>query len=156
MRRSFFFIAVASLCLFCSCKKNTDIPTKRKTQFSFDYMDSTYNFSVNNNISNAGVIKESNGTAGISIDMPEIFGGRIEYTAAGCAYLAPQNAVIYVDYSTCQFSVKNSFGTIEPIDSTKVYVYQSGTLDISFSNCQGCSLSSYLHQSLIFERSLNK
>jgi hypothetical protein len=128
--------SVSLLGLFCSCKKdNTDRSEQRKDQFSFVYNGATYNFSISNNVANAGVSKRSDHTASMIIDMPAIFGGRIYFTQPTCAYLEPGNTIIYDNYPTCQLSIKNSYGDPEPIDSALVYIYQSGSLNISFSNC---------------------
>ena len=82
MKHSFFFISISLLCLFCSCKKNNNESEQKKDQFSFVYNGVTYNYNVINNVANAAVIKRGNHTAGIMIDMPAIFGGRIYFTEA--------------------------------------------------------------------------
>jgi hypothetical protein len=136
MKLFLVFISISSLCLFCSCKKNNISGSEqRKDQFSFVYNGTTYNYSITNNVADAGVFKRSDHTPGIMIDMPTIFGGRIFFTQPTCAYLEPGNTEVYDNYPKCQLSVKNSYGNAELIDSTQVYIYQSGSLNISFSNC---------------------
>ena len=68
--------------------------------------------------------------------MPSVFGGQIDFIRAGCAYLAPLNKVVYVNDPNCQLSIKDDYGNFQPIDSVQTYIYQSGSLNISFSNCQ--------------------
>ena len=67
--------------------------------------------------------------------MPALFGGRIYFVQPTCAYFEPGNTIVYDNYPNCQLSTQNSYGDFEPIDSSQVYIYQSGYLNVSFSNC---------------------
>lgn len=117
-----------------SCKK--DSGSKIDTnQFTFTYNGIVYNAAMNNNQANAAAINVG-GASGIFIDMPSIFGGRIFFRRAGCAYLEPGSQVINVTEPNCQLSIQDNFGNPQPIDSAEAYIYQAGSLNVSFSECQ--------------------
>jgi hypothetical protein len=67
--------------------------------------------------------------------MPSVFGGQIDFIRAGCAYLAPENKIVYVNDPNCQLSIKDDYGNFQSIDSVQTYIYQSGSLNISFTDC---------------------
>ncbi len=89
---------------------------------------------ITNNASSGGVLQNADNTLGIFIDMPAVFGGRITFSHPTCAYMEPLDTAIYDDGS-CHLSIKNSFGDPVPVDSTDIFIYKSGSLNISFSNC---------------------
>jgi len=105
-----------------------------ETEFSFMYKGQIYNYSVVNNISNAGVGKTTDGTIFLNINFPDEFGGAIYYQP-GCAYLAPELTSIKLEPG-CTLSEIEVSGDSVPIDSEKVFLYQSGSLNVSFSNCE--------------------
>jgi len=80
-------------------------------------------------LSDGGLIS-SGSTYGVLISRPDIFGGTIYFREPGCAYLEPTGTNFSLASPGCQLI---SGG---PIDSTKVYFYQSGTVNISKSDCE--------------------
>jgi hypothetical protein len=123
-------IGILITALLSGCKKSD---SDDKTQFSFTYKGQIYNYSIVNNIANGGVGKTVDGTVFISINMPDKFGGTIYYQQ-GCAYLAPEFTSINLGQG-CTLSETQVSGDSVPIDSEKVFLYQSGSLNVSFSNC---------------------
>ena len=138
MKNSLFFLLITLIISVCSCKKDKKNPEPVKDEFSFVYNGNTYYATVTNNIGNGGAYKGDKGPA-IVIDMRSVFNGTIRFEKEGCAYLAPANTVIYINEPGCLFMTKNDFGDLVPIDSAQVYVYKSGSLNISFSDCTGHS-----------------
>lgn len=123
-------IGILLTTVLAGCKKSD---SDGKTEFSFTYNGQNYNYSIVNNMSNAGVGKTTDGTLFISIDMPDEFGGPIYYQP-GCAYLAPEFTSINLGQGCTLSEIDVSGGSV-PIDSEKVFLYQSGSLNVSFSNC---------------------
>ncbi len=117
------------VCVFVgviACKKNA---TQKHSPF-----DSKFSFSYNGN-KYILPFKEGNSewtaTNGIYINRPDIFNGTIHYPYTNCAYFAPQANGLYVQVNTnCQLSVSGF-----PIDSLMVYLYQSGSYNITYRNC---------------------
>ncbi len=128
-------ISVCCMFLICSCKKDSGSNNNSKDRFTFEYNGIVYNKTVTNNVTNAAAIN-TNGGPGIFIDMPSVFGGRIFFIRNGCAYLETGSDVINVTEPNCQLSIQDNFSNPQPIDSVKVYIYQSDTLNISFSDCK--------------------
>jgi hypothetical protein len=134
MKINFAIIFTFLVFVIFSCKK--DSGNKNDTnQFTFTYNGVVYNAAVNNNLVNAAAINVG-GAPGIFIDMPSVFGGQIFFIRNGCAYLETGSDVINVTEPNCQLSIQDNFGNPQPIDSVKVYIYRSGTLNISFSECK--------------------
>jgi hypothetical protein len=127
-------IVIFFTCFFAACKKTDSKVDPEKDEFSFTYDGRKYNYSITGNISNAGVSKGIDGTPYIVIDMVNVFGGRIHFEKTGCAFLEPEFTYLRLDQG-CQLSEINPVGNTIPIDSVKVFVYQSGSLNVSFSNC---------------------
>jgi len=67
--------------------------------------------------------------SGIIIVRPDIFKGDILFPYSNCAYLDPNHAVQLSP--NCQLTSQGS-----PIDSVNVYIYQSGSMNISYKNCK--------------------
>jgi hypothetical protein len=134
MKSSKIIIFISLALLFASCKKSDSKVEPEKDEFSFTYNGQNYNYSITGNVANAGVGKGTDGTPNIGIDMVNLFGGRVYFEKTGCAYLEPEFSYIILN-SGCMLSVQNPSGSPLPIDSSKVFLYESGTLNISFSNC---------------------
>ena len=131
MKYSKIIIAIFFTYFFAGCKKNDSKADAPVDEFSFTYNGTKYNYSITGNVSNAGVGKGIDGTPYIIIDMADVFGGRIHYEKTGCAYLEPEFTSGISLSPGCQLSSGNT----DPIDSVKVFLYQSGSLNVSFSNC---------------------
>ena len=67
--------------------------------------------------------------AGIYINRPDLFNGIIYFPHSNCAYLEPQGQSVQMT-GNC---VLSSSGF--PIDSVAVYIYQSGSVNLSYTNC---------------------
>jgi hypothetical protein len=135
MKYSKIMIAIFFTSFFAGCKKNDSNAETKKDEFSFTYNGRNYNYSITGNVANAGVGKGIDGTPYISIDMADVFGGRIHFEKTGCAYLQPEFTYNILLNQGCQLSEITAGGNTIPIDSVKVFVYQSGSLNVSFSNC---------------------
>jgi len=134
MKKSKILIFISLAFFFASCKKSESTVVPEKDDFSFTYNGQNYNYSIFGNTANAGVGKGMNGTPNLFIDMVNLFGGRIYFEKTGCAYLEPEFSYIILN-SGCMLSVQNPSGGPLPIDSSKVFLYESGSLNVSFSNC---------------------
>jgi hypothetical protein len=130
MKYSKIMIAIFFTCFFAGCKKTDSKADPEKDEFSFTYNGRNYNHSITGNRSNAGAGKGFDGTPYINIDMADVFGGRIHFEKTGCAYFEPEFSTVRLDQG-CQLSDGNT----DPIDSVKVFLYQSGSLNVSFSKC---------------------
>lgn len=126
-------LAIAVILAVCSCKKDSE--NAPANIFTFEYQGVVYNAGVNNGTLNAAAIPTPGGP-GVFIDIPSVFGGAIEFVSNGCAYLQPGGKAFTVTQPGCQLSNKDDFGNTTPIDSVAVYLFQSGTLNISFSECK--------------------
>jgi len=115
MKYSIIIIIISFTFFFAGCKKNDSTANTEHDDFSFMYNGQKYIYKITNNVANAGISKGMDGTPDLLIDMIDVFGGQIYYEKTGSAYLDT-----------------NSGGTI---DSAKVFIYQSGSLNVSFSNC---------------------
>src|SRR5258708_37431470 len=71
----------------------------------------------------------------IGITRIDIFTAPIYYKKPNCAYYATDNTGVNVT-GNCQLT--NFSGS--PIDSAAVYIYQSGSLNVSYSNCNAVKL----------------
>jgi hypothetical protein len=134
MKSSKILIFISFAFFFASCKKADNKVDTEKDEFSFTYNGQNYNYSITGNTANAGVGKGMDGTPNLSIDMVNLFGGRVYFEKTGCAYLEPVSSTVILN-SGCMLSECTSSGTTVAIDSSKVFIYESGSLNISFSNC---------------------
>lgn len=122
---SFLILPISIVLGLSACKKTAVSHSPYDSKFSFTYNGTHY------------VLPYKDGTAewaildnGISINRPDIFNGIIYFPYAGCAYFEPTGTSIQSN-SNCQLSALGF-----PIDSVAVYLYQSGSVNISYSNCQ--------------------
>jgi hypothetical protein len=120
------FIVSISCLVFCSCKKSNDNPSIFR-QCSFEYQGQVYNCSDEQ----WSIIERDEVVAGIIINRPDLFGGTIRYEDHDCAFLIPAGDSILVNPG-CMLTYDDGSN----IDSSKVYLYQSGTLNYTTSNCK--------------------
>ncbi|MGB5273689.1 MAG: hypothetical protein WBN39_06510, partial [Flavobacteriaceae bacterium] len=116
-------LLIVSVLLLVSCSKDDNPIIPEIDAFSWTYNGRTYNLIRKNNIANAGAFRGINGQAAILFDMSDSLGGGIYFEKA-CAYLEPTGDVI-LNNEGCVLTEKDGTGNIVPIDSTKVYIYQS-------------------------------
>ncbi len=129
--RHLLFISLVFILVACS---KDETPTIYEIDtFSWAYNGRSYNLVYKDNTSNAGARINMNRIPAISFDMVDELGGSIYFEKA-CAYLEPLGSIIY-ENEGCVLTEKDGTGNIIPIDSTKVYIYQSGFFNISISNC---------------------
>jgi len=64
--------------------------------------------------------------------MPDVFGGKIFFDINNCAYLVPEILNSYIG-ANCTLYITNDQDT--PIDSSKIFSYQSGSLDLNIGEC---------------------
>lgn len=118
---------VASLVLsllLISCKKEPAAASK--TNLTFNYNGKHYVLTYDTQ----GVQNWGAGNIGLYIDRPDLFNGRINFLKTGCAYLYPAGLSVY-STDNCELH----YSDLSPIDSNSVYVYKSGSLNITYSNC---------------------
>ena len=109
-----------------ACKKDSaQGPPQGRLRFT--YNGNQYDLSyILNGTAEWGIEK-----SGIFINRPDIFNGSVHFPNDNCAFLDPAINALYVQMDmNCQLS---SFGL--PIDSVKVYLYQSGSVNIAYKNC---------------------
>ena len=119
---------------FIGCKKDNGDVSPEIDEFSFYYNGQKFNYSITANVANAGVAKGADGNPDIHIYMTDVFNGTIRFLNTGCAFLEPPFNTVSVGQG-CILSSVDSLGNSIPIDSIKVFIYQSGTSNVSFTNC---------------------
>ena len=137
---SSFMKILASLLIFGSvllisnaCSKQSEpMPEPEENDFVFTYNGKTYHQRVEAYFT-AGV-QSFHDKLSIFINMVDVFGGEIYFDEKNCAYLAPEYYKVYHD-EDCNLDARIN-NQIVPIDSTKVFIYQSGYLNASLTNCQ--------------------
>lgn len=126
--RSTLVISILLLYILVSttgCKKtSSNSPTD--SSLSFTYNGIQYVLPYKEGLAEWG-LKNS----GIYIYRPDLFKGTINYPYANCAYLEPNDISTIQLTTNCQLT--NAGGM--PIDSVAVYLYQSGSVNISYINC---------------------
>jgi hypothetical protein len=132
------FILFTSVCLIITltqCKKGNSLSTKEADEISFTCNGKDYSFDKLDGGNGVTVYYGIYGTPLIVINLPSEFTGTITYQQTGCAYLLPQNTTI-VAQPGCKlfdYSMSSLGGSI---DSSKVLLYSSGTLNLVSSNCR--------------------
>ena len=96
-------------------------------EFSFTYNGKNYHNTSSN--LNVGVI--TSGIKHIFIRMPDVFGGEIYFDLNNCAYLVPKIPGSYIGANCTLYSTDQD----TPIDSSKVFTYQSGFLNLTIEEC---------------------
>lgn len=113
-----------------ACKK-TDSKLPADGKFSFSYNGTQYVLPYREGTAEWGI---TSGT-GIFIYRPDLFNGTIYFPYTNCAYLEPGHMLTLQLAANCQLT--EAGGT--PIDSVAVYLYQSGTVNVSYRNCSSIS-----------------
>ena len=112
-----------------SCKKDA-APGGRSTQKSslnFNYNGKQYNLTYTND----GAQDWGASPNDIYINRPDIFGGIIRLVSPNCGYMEPYESAVY---SNANCELTNTSGM--PIDSVVVYTYESGAIELTYSNCE--------------------
>jgi hypothetical protein len=125
-RFSYGFLALLSF----ACKKDAGKKGKSAydSKFSFSYKGNHYELPLKEGTAEWGVLE-----SGIFINRPDIFHGVIYFLNSNCAYLEPIGSSVGRG-ANC---VLTQFGL--PNDSSAVYIYSSGSVFVSKSNCQSHS-----------------
>lgn len=124
------FFSTWLIIMVVGCKKSS-IPSKTPddSKFSFTYKGSQYTLPYRSGIAEWGI----EGSVGIFINRPDLFNGIIHFPSPNCAYLVPRDNGGHLDLTgNCQLI--NTSGA--PLDSIAVYLYQSGTANVSYKNCR--------------------
>ena len=130
--RTFIFstglVCLIATCFLSSCKKSGDTSDNSvpATGLSYQYQGKTYDGSDGN----WGLIFSGTDVIGITINRFDLFGGEVVFRSPDCAYLDPDPESIRVN--TGCFLTYNDGTTI---DSSVVYLYQSGSFNSTTSNC---------------------
>jgi hypothetical protein len=136
MKKNIFFIprslyAAGIIILFglSDCKKSSVEHKASDNTFSFRYNGSQYSLTP---------LKDEYRVDSMTIWIArfDIFTALINYKKPNCAYYATDNTLVNVT-GNCQLT--NGAGL--PIDSAVVYIYQSGSLNVSYSNCNAVKLT---------------
>lgn len=124
-------IIIPSLLLIStmSCKKDaaTGDRSTQKSSLDFNYNGKQYYLTYTND----GAQDWGASTNDIYINRPDIFGGIIRLVSPNCGYMEPYEGAVY---SNANCELTNTSGM--PIDSVVVYTYQSGSIELTYSNCE--------------------
>ena len=126
--------AILLLSLFaCSKKGNTDNPVIDKINFT--YNGNQYNLSSSGSyIKQHFLILLSANFAGLYINRPDLFGGTIDMACN------TQGNIICVYHNPAGMNVTGACNSLTnngaAIDSVKVYWYESGAVNFSYSDCK--------------------
>jgi hypothetical protein len=125
-------ILLITIYLLVGCKKES--PTEPEKHFiRFEYNGKKYDDNFNINPSNVGAGRTHDGRGFIFINIQDVFHGRIEFEEPNCAFFSPEYSNVQ-RRAPCNIIFINPIGGIEPIDSSAVYLYQSGSIHFAFSN----------------------
>lgn len=114
--------------LLSACNKDTmEGRSTNKSSLAFKYNGMQYNLTY----VDYPVLEWSASDHGLLINRPDIFNAVISFPRTGCAFSEPYQGAIY-DNGNCE--LLNSSGSA--IDSVSIYIYESGTLDFSYTNCE--------------------
>ncbi|MEP7144103.1 MAG: hypothetical protein ABI707_14570 [Ferruginibacter sp.] len=125
---SFFYLLLLAYAFLglTACKKTSAAETTHSPfdgKLSFTYNGTQYVLPFKEGVTEWFIMN-----GGIYIYRPDIFNGTIYYPYTNCAYL--ENGLSVQLAANCQLSSSGS-----PIDSVSVYIYQSGSMNISYKNC---------------------
>ena len=120
----FYILLLYTPVLMTACKK--DSKSFVDSKFSFTYNGTQYVLPYKEGDAEWGIEN-----SGIFIYRPDIFNGVIHFPYAKCAYLDPITNGLYLGLETnCQLTASGM-----PIDSVAVYLYDSGFVNIVYTNC---------------------
>lgn len=122
-----------------ACKKNNSKETKQSF-IRFTYNGKVYNYTADPNTTlqaGASYLSDNNRNSfpGVFINDPSIVGisgARLEFSGNRCAYMGAQISI----YNPGCILKDISSGSPKDIDSVKTFYYESGTLNISETNCK--------------------
>ena len=117
--------SLIACCCLCSCKKSGGSENSVPGGLQYEFEGQTYN-SLNVSWT---PLYDGTKVYGISITRYDLFGGEIVFKETGCAYLNPHNVELSEDPG-CILSYTDG----SPIDSSLVYLYQSGVFNVTTSN----------------------
>lgn len=128
---NFLTPAICFLLFLPGCKKNPDIVqvATESPEFSFTYNGQTYT-----GMSNCLLLTSGDRLEGFAINKEDVFGGKIYYYSqpTNCAFLQPSGTLIAKNFPGC--TLTNADGS--PIDLSRVFIYQSGSINTTYSNCK--------------------
>ncbi len=127
--RNIILFLIPVLFIIPSCKKN-DSTSQADSEFKFTYNGTQYvlSWEAGTGYAEWGIIN-----SGIFINRPDLFNGTIKFPKSNCAYLEPQGQSVEMT-GNCELS-SSGF----TIDSVAVYIYNSGTVDLDYTNCSSKS-----------------
>jgi len=122
-----FFTSLIACCWISSCKKSGNSDNSVPGGLRYEFEGQTYDGSNGT----WGLFYNGTNVFGIRITRSDLFGGELIFKEPDCAYLNQDNASLVEDPG-CILSYED--GT--PIDSSQVYLYQSGVFSVNTSNCE--------------------
>ena len=130
------FVGITLVIVLSGCNKKNEPPLPDNApKFSFEFKGKKYS-----GPDIAGFITSSDSLIGILlIAREDLFGGTIYFyknssLSNNCAYLEPTGQHLIAQQPGCILYRSGNYGN--PIDSVKVYLYRSGSLNSSTSNCK--------------------
>src|SRR5678810_697191 len=114
-------------CCLSSCKKSGSSDNSVPGGLSYEFGGQTYDGSGGN----WGLFFNGTDVTGISITRYDLFGGEVIFNDPGCAWLDPHTQEITLS-GDCVLTYTDG----NPVDSSAVYLYQSGVFNVHASNCR--------------------
>lgn len=131
MKKFLAIISSISVLLLCqACSKVDPLVEPEIEEFSFTYNGRYY---TENSSENAQINKWLDKVS-ITIDMVDVFGGIIYFDETDCAYLKPEFNTVYIGEACNLMTITD--GNTVPIDSVKVFQYQSGSFNVFLDKCE--------------------
>jgi hypothetical protein len=135
MKANFFTILLffAACLIFSACKKSgsSAIDIAPHNALTYEFQGKIYDGADGTEGRWDLIYNNNKNITGIRIYRPDLFGGSVNFIAPGCAYLSTNSNILINEDINCAITYAD--GT--PIDSSKVYFYQSGTFTSTTSNC---------------------
>ncbi len=130
----FTLMTFAVVLLFIACS-NQDEQVIREFNFTYNGKDYHYTPQISgyDNIDiYSGVYNTE--TRRIYLGLNDVFGGEIYFDIFNCAYLNLSSSLVILSNECKLSSFQN--GHDMPIDSSKVFIYQSGSLNLMIADCK--------------------
>lgn len=136
---TFLFFAVFSLVSLISCRKDTGLALIVEDKITYTYNGQQYTSNTAGCILSQLVGWQGGspilGFYGLAIDNPAILGGKVWLVGStsnpwNCGYLEPTGISVQRGMGNCDLRTNGG-----PIDSVAVYLYESGSLQISSNEC---------------------